>query len=83
MISDIVQEHIENNPELLTMTGYDDCILGICERFGMEPVIAYDKNKVLTKLQSDGMNEEEAIEWFEYNQIGAWVGDYTPVFISV
>jgi hypothetical protein len=30
----------------------------------------------------DGMTDEEAIEYFEYNQIGAWVGEQTPCFIS-
>jgi len=29
------------------------------------------------------MSEEESIEFFEYNQIGAWVGDYTPCFITL
>ena len=32
--------------------------------------------------QEDGMTEEEAIEYFEFNQIGAWMGDNTPCFIS-
>ena len=30
----------------------------------------------------DGMSEEESIEYFEYNQIGAWVGDTTPCFLT-
>ena len=25
---------------------------------------------------------EEAIEYFEYNVIGAWVGEHTPVFVT-
>ena len=25
---------------------------------------------------------EEAVEYFEYNTIGAWVGEHTPVFIT-
>jgi hypothetical protein len=28
------------------------------------------------------MTSEEALEWFEFNQIGAWVGDSTPCFIT-
>ena len=28
------------------------------------------------------MEYEEAIEYFEFNVVGAWVGDNTPVFIS-
>ena len=63
------------------MDNYDHCIIGVCERFGQEPIIAYDKTKVIQKLQSEGMTEEEAIEYFEYNQIGAWMGETTPCFV--
>lgn len=68
---------------LLKMDGYDDCIIGICERFGMEAVLAYDREKVLAKLQSDGMTREDAEEFFQYNQIGAWMGEKTPVFVTL
>jgi hypothetical protein len=29
----------------------------------------------------DGMTWEEAEEYFEFNQMGAWVGDSTPCFL--
>jgi len=69
--------------ELLKMDGYDDCIVGIVERFGQPEIVCYDKEKVLLKLEADGMTREEAEEWFYFNQIGAWVGDQTPCFISL
>ena len=69
-------------PEALLMDGYDDCIIGICERYGQPPIIAYDMDKVLLRLQSDGMSRQDAVEYFEYNQIGAWMGDRTPCFID-
>lgn len=68
--------------EMLLMDGYDDCIAGIMERFGMEPIVCYDKAKVLDKLMKDGMSHDEAVEWFEFNQIGAWMGDGTPCFLT-
>lgn len=71
----------ENYPDALLMTGYDDCIAGVCERFGQEPIVIYDTVKVLAKLIKDGMTYEEAVEWFEFNQIGAWMGDRTPAFL--
>ena len=81
-ISEILEMIDEINPEALKMDGYDDCILGICRRFGMESVLAYDEDKVLQKLVDEGMTWEEAREWFEFNQIGAWMGEGTPVFLS-
>jgi biotin synthase-related radical SAM superfamily protein len=67
--------------ELLKMDGFDDCIAGVCLRFGQEPVIIYDRAKVISKLMEDGCTEEEAEEFHEFNQAGAWVGERTPAFL--
>jgi hypothetical protein len=68
--------------ELISMDGYNDCIVGIVEQFGKSPVLCYDKSKIIAKLMSDGMSEEEAEEFFDYNQLGAYVGEFTPCFIT-
>ena len=70
-------------PEILVMDGYDDCIIGVCVRFGQEPIATYDQRAVLAKLMEQGMSEEEAIEFFEFNQLGAWMGDTTPCFVNL
>jgi hypothetical protein len=67
--------------EMLVMDGYDDCIAGVCVRHGQEPVIIYDQSKVLARLVEDGMTEDEAEEFHEFNQAGAWVGERTPAFL--
>lgn len=72
----------EFDHEILKMDGYDDCCVGLVQRYGMEPILCYDLSKVLAKLRKDGMTEEEAIEWWEFNQLGAWVGEGTPCFLS-
>ena len=72
-------EHYEG---LLLMDGYDDCFVGVCLRFGQEPIAIYDRSKVIRRLMKDGMSEEEAVEFHEFNQIGAWVGDQTPAFLD-
>jgi hypothetical protein len=69
--------------EFITMDGYDDCIVGIVERFGQEPIVCYNKDKVITKLESDGMDSEEAEEFFYFNQIGAYFGECTPCFLTM
>jgi len=65
----------------LRMDGYDDCIIGICRRFGQQDLIAYDYEKVIASLSADGLTHDEAVEYFEFNQIGAWMGEGTPCFI--
>ena len=77
----IRDELAEIDPDLLLMDGFDDCIIGICESFGSESVVAYDYDKVIANLESQGMTYEEAVEYHEFNQLGAYVGERTPVFI--
>jgi hypothetical protein len=67
--------------DLLKMDGYDDCIIGVVERFGGESYILYDRELVLEKLQKGGMSYEEAVEYYEFNQLGAYVGERTPAFL--
>ena len=75
---------VEYTENVMTMDGYNDCIIGVVSTFDGKQVIAYDIDKVITKLEErDGMSTIEAIEFFEYNMLGAWVGDHTPVFIAM
>jgi len=71
----------EIDGQAMTMDGYDDCIAGVVQRFGCPMIVCYDKIKVIQKMMSQGMTEDEADEFFEFNQLGAWVGDTTPCFI--
>lgn len=43
------------NEKALTADGFHDCIIGIVERFGMDPVILYDYEKVIQKQVEGGM----------------------------
>ena len=78
----IRDELAEIDPDLMLMDGFDDCIIGICESFGGESVVAYDYDKVIAQLESYGMTYEEAVEFHEFNQLGAYVGDHTPAFMT-
>lgn len=70
-------------PVMMVMEGFDDCIAGVVHRHGHQTVIAYDLYKVLDKLRKQGMTCEEALEFHQYNQLGAWVGEGTPCFIEM
>ena len=74
----------DNYPDVLIADGFDKAIMGIVERFGMNPVVLYNKNKCINiMIKRDGMTEEEAIEFYYYNIVGAYMGDYTPCFAEV
>jgi hypothetical protein len=32
-------------------------------------------------MERDGMECEDAIEWMEFNVVGAWMGEHTPIWI--
>jgi hypothetical protein len=77
-----IDEIIDINPEAMLADGFDDAILGMCVQFGSEPVVAYDFNKcVEIVMERDGMEREEAIDFINFNVVGAYVGLSTPVFI--
>jgi hypothetical protein len=78
-----VEEIAEHNPEALVCDGFDEAILGMAERINLGPVVAYDVEKILQiMVERDGMTYEEAQEFFDYNIIGAWMGEFTPIFIT-
>lgn len=73
----------EINPDALLADGFDDALLGVCYQFGQLPLVSYDYNKCIDILiQRDGMSEEEALEYFEFNVLGSYMGPNTPVFIQ-
>ena len=60
--------------------GFDDAIIGVDEN---NLKIVYDIDEVINILIRDGMDVDEAIEYYEYNIAGAYVGENTPSFIRL
>lgn len=72
----------EVDPEALLADGFDEACIGICYRASQPPVVAYSREKCIEILMDQGLSWEDAEEHFEFNVVGAWVGDHTPVFIA-
>ena len=62
---------------------FDAAIVGVTERIGNLPTVCYSKDKVLAILMEDGMDWEEAGEYYNFNIVGAYMGDYTPTFLEI
>lgn len=78
-----IRKLLARHEDLLLMTGYDDCLAGICYPLGATiPVAVYDRAKVIARLITDGMSRDEAEEFHEFNQAGAFVGTTTPLFLE-
>ena len=62
---------------------FDEAFVGVCQQFGRPPIALYDRQKILDIFIAEGLTEEEAVAHFEFNIIGAWVGDFTPAFVDL
>jgi len=69
------------NPAALAADGLDDAIIGYGQQFPKEPLLIYDYDKCVEIFMAQGMSYEEAIEWMEFNVVGAYVGEGTPIFM--
>lgn len=94
----MIREYIsEINPEALLVDGFDEAIIGVAERIGLELIVAYDVDKIIEILMKDmevtedmledgqsidDLKLEMAYEYFYFNIQGAWMGDHTPIFIK-
>lgn len=70
------------NEDAVLFDGYEDAIIGVAERCSQPLLVVYDAHKcVKILMERDGMSEEDAHEWFEFNVLGCWAGDNTPLFL--
>jgi hypothetical protein len=70
------------NENALLADGFDDAVIGIAERCSQPALVVYDAQKCIDILaERDGMSLEDAQEFFEFNTLGAWVGENTPLFL--
>lgn len=79
-----ILEYIENYSQdqtVLLADGFDEAFLGIGQQFN-NIFAVYDKFKCIKILAKD-MTLEEAEEYFDFNVVGAYVGENTPVFVDI
>ena len=68
----------------IMLDGLEDAIVGIVEEFGNGRRILYSKPKILEILcHRDGMTEDEAIEFYDYNILGLYAGEQNAVFLTL
>ena len=79
---DLAEEHGE---DLLFLDEefFVKAIVGVVHQFN-NTVVCYDKNMVIELLCVENeMSEEDALDYFYYNTIGAYVGEKTPAFLEL
>jgi len=63
--------------EIVLADGFDKAIIGVSNN---DMRVIYSKSLYIDILMSQGMDEDEALEYFEYNVSGAYVGEKTPIW---
>ena len=78
-----IEEMKEFAEGAIILDGLDDAIMGIAEEFGNGYRIVYSKSKIFGILMDrDGMTEEEAIEFYEYNILGLYASPQNAIFFE-
>ena len=69
---------IENYPEetFLVADGFDNAVIGVDQQ---SMRLIYSVSKCIDILTED-MSQEDAIEHFEFNVSGSYVGEQTPIW---
>jgi hypothetical protein len=75
MLDLITESYFED--EFLKADGMDDAIIGVDET---SMRLIYSVKKCLKLLMKQGMKYEEALEYFDFNVSGAYVGEKTPIW---
>ena len=80
MIDEELMQELTDN-ECLLADGYEGALIGITE--GANPVAVYDTQLCIKCLMDeDDMSEEDAMEFFYFNTVNAYVGEKTPIYIK-
>lgn len=63
--------------EFLIADGFNEAVIGID---GRNMSLIYSISKCIDILVAEGLSTQDALEYFEYNVRGSYVGERTPVW---
>lgn len=70
---------------ILRIDGFDEACIGWTDSWSGDerPMrLVYDQSKIIEILMEQGMEEDEAVEYFNFNIADAFHGSNTPVIIN-
>jgi hypothetical protein len=78
-----LEEIIDNygDEDLLKADGFDEAVIGIEINTGR---LVYDIFKMRELLiKNDGMSSDDAMEYLDFNVLGAYMGEKTPIYVQI
>ncbi len=69
--------------DLLFADNFDNAIIGVSMGISSGTKVVYNAEEMArTLVVSEGITEQEAWEYLEFNTFNAYVGENTPIFVS-
>ena len=78
-----LEEIIDNygDEDLLKADGFDEAVIGIEINTSR---LVYDICKMRELLiKNDGMSSDDAMEYLDFNVLGAYMGEKTPIYVQI
>jgi hypothetical protein len=80
MIKESIIDLYSASDDVIFADGFDEAIIGFDPNLWK---VVYSRGKTIQILiDRDGMSEEEAVEFADYNTFGAYIGEKTPVWVE-
>ena len=80
-IQDRIKAVLGDDETVQLYTGLEAAFIGVGRQFNT-PIAVYSRSKAIQCFIDQGMTEEEAEEYFEFNTAGSYIGNQTPIFIE-
>lgn len=81
LTKDVRREMFDQNPDMLFANGFDDAFIGHATYFNRALAVYDYRLCIKVLMERDGMTDQEAIEYMDYNVLSAFVGENTPLFL--
>jgi hypothetical protein len=76
-------EDLMPQQHILIAEGFEEAFVGVATDFAGHRRAVYDYGKcVRVLMRRDKMSREDAVEYMDFNVVGAYVGEATPIWIE-
>jgi len=72
----------EHQGKILLADGLEDGFIGLAERDGVQVAVYGITSCIIAMINTNKWSLEEAEEYFYFNTLNAYVGEYSPLFIN-
>jgi len=80
---EVLERLSEINENAIVLDDFKDALIGYTQNSFFSAVAVYDVEKCISMLIEQGMTPENAVEYFDYNVLGAYFGEHSPIFVSL